>query len=271
MNDSNARPRQFHFSVFEVDLRTRELRKQGLKIKLQGQPFQVLAMLLECPGEPVTREEIREKLWPGDTFIDFEKSINTSMKRLREALGDDAAAPRFIETLPRLGYRFIAPVVGADGSAHAVAPVSSPAIPAAAMSPSPGETAARDRRYSRRWKVLVPAVVILVAAAIAGTFYFRSRQTTTRLTDKDTIVLSDFDNKTGDSVFDDTLKQGLSVQLEQSPFLALISEDKVNETLKLMGRPAGDRLTPEVTHEVCQRTGSKAMLTGSIAGLAAST
>ena len=267
MNDSNARPRQFHFSVFEVDLRTRELRKQGLKIKLQGQPFQVLAMLLECPGEPVTREEIREKLWPGDTFIDFEKSINTSMKRLREALGDDAAAPRFIETLPRLGYRFIAPVVGADGSAHAVAPVSSPAIPAAAMSPSPGETAARDRRYSRRWKVLVPAVVILVAAAIAGTFYFRSRQTTTRLTDKDTIVLSDFDNKTGDSVFDDTLKQGLSVQLEQSPFLALISEDKVNETLKLMGRPAGDRLTPEVTHEVCQRTGSKAMLAGSIAGL----
>ena len=88
-----------------------------------------------------------------------------------------------------------------------------------------------------------------------------------RLTDKDTIVLSDFDNKTGDSVFDDTLKQGLSVQLEQSPFLDLVSDRKVNETLKLMGRPAGDRLTPEVTHEVCQRTGSKAMLTGSIAGL----
>jgi hypothetical protein len=89
----------------------------------------------------------------------------------------------------------------------------------------------------------------------------------TRLTDKDTIVLSDFDNKTGDSVFDDTLKQGLSVQLEQSPFLDLVSERKVNETLKLMGRPAGDRLTPEVTQEVCQRTGSKAMLNGSIAGL----
>ncbi len=109
--------------------------------------------------------------------------------------------------------------------------------------------------------------MILVAAAIGGTLYFRSRQAMTRLTDKDTIVLSDFDNKTGDSVFDDTLKQGLSVQLEQSPFLALLSEQRVNETLKLMGRPAGDRLTPEVTREVCQRTGSKAMLTGSIAGL----
>ena len=101
------------------------------------------------------------------------------------------------------------------------------------------------------WKVLVPAALILVAAAIGGTLYFRSRQAMTRLTDKDTIVLSDFDNKTGDSVFEDTLKQGLSVQLEQSPFLALVSDRKVNETLKLMGRPAGDRLTPEVTHEIC--------------------
>jgi serine/threonine protein kinase/tetratricopeptide (TPR) repeat protein len=127
--------------------------------------------------------------------------------------------------------------------------------------------AVREPPLRKRWKVLVPAVLLLVAAAIGGTLYFRSRQAMARLTDKDTIVLSDFDNKTGDSVFDDTLKQGLSVQLEQSPFLALLSQDKVNETLKLMGRPAGDRLTPEVTREVCQRTGSKAMLAGSIAGL----
>ena len=119
----------------------------------------------------------------------------------------------------------------------------------------------------KRWKALVPAALILVAAAIGGMLYFRSRQAMTRLTDKDTIVLSDFNNKTGDSVFDDALKQGLSVQLEQSPFLALLSEQRVNETLKLMGRAAGDRLTPEVTREVCLRAGSKAMLTGSIAGL----
>ncbi len=117
------------------------------------------------------------------------------------------------------------------------------------------------------WKVLVPAALILVVAAIGGTLYFRSRQAMTRLTDKDAIVLSDFDNKTGDAVFDDTLKLGLSVQLEQSPFLALVSEQRVNYTLKLMGRPAGDRLTPEVTREVCLRTGSKAMLMGSVVGL----
>ena len=135
-------------------------------------------------------------------------------------------------------------------------------------SPSSEARAAQVPVAGRKsWRVLVPAALMLVAAAIGGTLYFRSRQAMARLTDKDTIVLSDFDNKTGDSVFDDTLKQGLSVQLEQSPFLDLVSERKVNETLKLMGRPAGDRLTPEVTHEVCLRTGSKAMLNGSIAGL----
>jgi tetratricopeptide (TPR) repeat protein len=117
------------------------------------------------------------------------------------------------------------------------------------------------------WKILIPAAAILVAV-IGGFLYFRLRSpAATKLTEKDTIVLADFDNKTGDAVFDDTLKQGLSVQLEQSPFLELVSDNKVNQTLKLMGRPAGDRLTAVVAREVCQRTGSKAMLTGSIAGI----
>jgi hypothetical protein len=107
--------------------------------------------------------------------------------------------------------------------------------------------------------------VVIVGVALGSWLYFRRHARA--LSNKDTIVLSDFENKTGDAVFDDTLRQGLSVQLEQSPFLSMISDSKVNQTLKLMGRPAGDRLTPEVTREVCQRTGSKAMLTGSIAGL----
>ena len=107
---------------------------------------------------------------------------------------------------------------------------------------------------------------ILSAVLIAAGFYYRSHQTKT-LTDKDTIILADFDNKTGDPVFDDTLKQGLSVQLQQSPFLELISDRRTNETLKLMGRSAGERLTPEITREVCVRTGSKAMVAGSISSL----
>jgi len=98
------------FGTFEVDLRAGELRKDGLKIKLQGQPIQVLTTLLEHPGEIVTREELRQRLWPADTFVDFEHNLNSAVKRLREALGDSADNPRFVETLPRHGYRFIAPV-----------------------------------------------------------------------------------------------------------------------------------------------------------------
>ncbi len=135
------------------------------------------------------------------------------------------------------------------------------------QTPSAAKVAEVPVAGRKLWKVLVPVAVILVLAAIAGAFYLRSRQAAARLTDKDTIVLSDFDNKTGEAVFDDTLKQGLSVQLEQSPFLALVSERRVSETLKLMGRSPDDRLTANVTREVCQRTGSKAMVTTSIAGL----
>ena len=113
--DSPARPvgspvRIVRFSIFEVNLHTGELRKQGQKLRLQEQPFQVLAALLERPGEIVTREELRSKLWPADTFVDFDHSLNAAIKRLRDALGESAETPVFIETLARRGYRFIGPV-----------------------------------------------------------------------------------------------------------------------------------------------------------------
>ena len=154
MIDTHARPRLLRFSVFEVDLRTGELHKQGLKVKLHGQPLQVLAMLLERPGELVTREEIRAKLWPGDTFIDFEHSVNSSIKRLREALGDDPVTPRFIETLPRHGYRFIAPV-----ECGAVQELPEPTTGAKAMQESP---------LRRHW--VVAAVGALLVAVVAVLF-----------------------------------------------------------------------------------------------------
>ena len=100
------------FGVFEADLKTGELRKHGLKIKLQQQPFQILVTLLERPGEVVTREDLRLKLWPADTHVDFYSSLKTAINKVREALGDSAENPRFIETLNRRGYRFIAPVSG---------------------------------------------------------------------------------------------------------------------------------------------------------------
>ncbi|HST12214.1 MAG TPA: winged helix-turn-helix domain-containing protein [Terriglobales bacterium] len=98
------------FGLFEVDLVSGELRKDGTRVRLQEQPFRVLAMLLECPGEMVTREEMRSQLWPGDTFVDFDHGLNTAVNKLREALGDAAANPRFVQTVARRGYRFIAPV-----------------------------------------------------------------------------------------------------------------------------------------------------------------
>src|SRR5467141_4194719 len=102
--------RVVHFGVFELDFGTGELRKVGFKIKLQDQPFQVLAMLLEHPGELVTREELHRRLWPSDTFVDFEHGLNAAVRRLRDALGDSAESPQFVETLPRRGYRFVAPI-----------------------------------------------------------------------------------------------------------------------------------------------------------------
>lgn len=160
MKDINARPRLLHFSVFEVDLRTGELRKQGLKVKLHGQPFQVLALLLERPGELVSREEIRAKLWPGDTFIDFEHSVNSSIKRLREALGDDPATPRFIETLPRHGYRFIAPV-----ECGAVQELPLPTTGTEAMQESPLR---RDWVVAATGALVVAMVAVLFALNVAG-------------------------------------------------------------------------------------------------------
>jgi len=106
----NRSGRIVRFGVFELDLAAGELRKNGARVRLQEQPFQVLALLTERAGDVVTREELRQKLWPSDTFVDFDHSLNTAVNKLRETLGDSASSPRFVETLARRGYRFLAPV-----------------------------------------------------------------------------------------------------------------------------------------------------------------
>src|SRR5580700_5755310 len=111
MGEFPSSVRSVRFGVFEVDFRAGELRKNGIRIRLQGQPFLLLITLLKQQGEVVTREELRRTLWPEDTFVDFDHSLGTAINKLREVLGDSAANPRFVETLPRRGYRFIAPVV----------------------------------------------------------------------------------------------------------------------------------------------------------------
>ena len=131
MPNSNREARLLRFGVFEVDLVAGELRKSGARIRLQEQPFQVLVALLQNAGRIVSRDDLREKIWPADTFVDFDHSVNTAVNKVREALGDSASSPRFVETLARRGYRFIAPVesVAADYD-----PATSPA-PAIALHP----------------------------------------------------------------------------------------------------------------------------------------
>ena len=108
MNGAAGQARLLRFGTFELDFAAGELRKNGAKVRLQEQPFQLLAALAGRPGEVVTRAELKEKLWPADTYVDFDRSLNTAASKLRDALGDSASSPRFIETLPRRGYRFLA-------------------------------------------------------------------------------------------------------------------------------------------------------------------
>jgi eukaryotic-like serine/threonine-protein kinase len=205
---------ELKFADFTLDLRAGELHKNGTQVRLQEQPFQVLALLAQRAGELVTREELRKHLWSSHTFVDFDNNLNASVAKIREALADSPDAPQFIETLPRRGYRFIAPVeIPQNGHVGDVATSS----------------AARTVSGASIEKLRTPRVRRLVLAAlslgivIGGAGHWAKQHFPRRLTDKDTIVLADFENNTGESIFDDLLKQALAVQLRQSPFLSLIS------------------------------------------------
>ena len=240
------------FENFELDLRSYQVRRSGRTLRLERIPMEVLFLLVERRGQLVTREEIIEKLWGKNAFLDTDNAINTAIRKIRQVLKDDPEQPRFVQTVTGRGYRFIAEVEEA-------AEVGSPKIAeAVAVQQSPGGA-------GKRWRVIVPAIaVVVLALSVAGYFYLHR---TPKLTDKDTIVLADFANSTGDPVFDDTLRQGLAVQLEQSPFLSLISDERIRQMLKLMAKPADARLTPEVAREICERTASAAVLDGAIASL----
>jgi TolB-like protein/DNA-binding winged helix-turn-helix (wHTH) protein/tetratricopeptide (TPR) repeat protein len=138
--------RRIRFDAFDVDMRSGEVHKHGIRLKLHRQPFQVLSLLLEHPGEVVTREELRQRLWPGETFVDFDTGLNSAVKKLRDALCDSAEQPRYIETLPRRGYRFIAQLENGDLSTG-VAPIDSPAV--VPLRPNPSETNEKGFRAER--------------------------------------------------------------------------------------------------------------------------
>ena len=246
------------FGPYEADFRRGELRKFGTRVRIQGKPLAVLALLVKTPGETVLREDLRNALWPDDVFVDFDKNLATAVNKLRQALCDTAESPQYIETVPRVGYRFLVPVeiVCKDAVAEPLA-TRTEAPPQAQIPPIP------QRRAMIPW-IFVSAIVL---AAIVVLLLAKGHHKVSALSEKDSIIVADFSNGTGDAVFDDTLKTGLTLALDQSPFLNVLPESKVNKALKLMTRPANTRLTADLARDVCLRTGSKAYVAGSITSL----
>ena len=250
-----ARTRRMRFGAFEVDLRACEVYKHGIRLKLQDQPFQVLSLLLEHPGDVVTREDLRQKLWRSDTFVDFDTGLNSAVKKLRDALSDSADEPRYIETLPRRGYRFIAQVENGDVPASAVVENAAP-VPSSQPASAP--------RNRRRFAIFAGvAALLIVVAAVAAWRAFVARPV---LNQTDVILLASFVNKTGDPIFDN-LDKALEVKLSESPFLSLLSEAAVRQTLRTMRHEPDERVTEELGIEICKRQGLKAVVVPEIAAL----
>jgi DNA-binding winged helix-turn-helix (wHTH) protein/tetratricopeptide (TPR) repeat protein len=254
------------FGVFQLDARTGELHRGGKRIRLQDQPVRVLLMLLEQPGELVTREALKRQIWPNEDFGDFDHAVNVAVVKIRAALSDNAGSPRYIETLPRRGYRFIFPVylpTDAPSSVRDEGPgLPSPEIEVkstppvnAASEPAP---ATRRRATPVMWLAGSLAIVVVAAAFVWG-FAFRR---TAKIGEKSTVVLAEFANGTGDPVFDRTMKRGLEIALAQSPYVKILSDDEIQKTLGYMRRDGSTPLTSEIAREVCKRTSSAAALDG---------
>jgi len=236
MVSSSLATRTVRFGVFELDYQTGELRKQGVKLRLQGQPIQVLERLLETPGELVTREELRNRLWAADTFVDFDQALNNSVQRIREALGDSAQSPRFIETIPKRGYRFV-------GS------VSSPQTEAA-KGPLP------QKPTKRRTFYLIFAVLVILAVAATVILLLRWQQNR-RLQQIRTLAVLPLENLSGDPTqeyFADGITDELITEVAHLHPLRVISRTSV------MRYKGTRKPLPEIAREL----GVDAVLEGSI-------
>ncbi len=247
--------RVLRFGTFEVDLRAGELRKQGVRIKLQEQPFHVLTLLLQRPGEVITREELRSELWQSETFVDFDNSLNTSINKLREALGESADNPRFIETLPRRGYRFLASVSGIDGDARGY---------------RNGEVGSGMRRF--RWTVaLVSFAVIAAALFVLNVFRVRDRILgSTRIPPIQSLAVLPLTNLSGDpdqEYFSDGMTDALITDLAQMGSVKVISRTSIMRYKKT------DKSLPEIARELnvggiiegtVQRSGDRVRITAQL-------
>jgi DNA-binding winged helix-turn-helix (wHTH) protein/tetratricopeptide (TPR) repeat protein len=255
------------FGPFELNAAAEELRENGSLRRLPPQPFRVLLLLAGRAGQIVTREEIRHCLWGERKYVDVERGINFCVNQIRSALRDPAEISHYIKTLPRRGYCFAAvsePLAPSTGVATSIVGGASiernlDAAPAVRVS---GHHRVNNIGVASR--ILGAVVVQLIFLLIPTSGEYAKPQPIAALTERDVVVVADFANSTGEEVFDDSLRQALAIQLKQSPFLNVLADTKVRETLKRMGRPDAQRMTPAIAREVCLRTGSKAVLDGRI-------
>jgi TolB-like protein/DNA-binding winged helix-turn-helix (wHTH) protein len=252
-------PRVVRFGVFEVDLHARELRKQGMQIKLQEQPFQILEFLLGHAGEIVTREQLREKLWPVDTFVDVDNSVNAAINRLREALGDSAESSRFVETLPRRGYRFVAPVTEVRAPERG----SDVETPSAVVQARPDEAQTSGNVSRRRSVAKLLAVVMLVGALASGSAWtwerWRARRSalhdTPRITSLVVLPLANLSGDSSQDYFADGMTDELTTDLAGISSLRVISETSAMHY----------RGTHQPLRQIAQELGVDAVVEGSVA------
>jgi len=264
---------------FQVDAVARTLRREDELVTLNRRSFDVLFYLVRNPGRVVSRDELLKRIWP-DTFVD-ENSLTQSISSLRRALEEKPGDNSYIITVPGRGYQFASAVTVVASENENTLPEVAAAEPSswgllvqhqtirASVITEEKESRSSPDRRSRLASTVALAVAGTLGVAVAifaGAWLWRSHRVA-KLTEKDTIVLADFSNTTGDAVFDDTLKTALNISLRQSPFLNVLPDSQVAKTLQLMTRPPSTKLTPDVARELCLRAGSKAYLAGAIASL----
>lgn len=267
----------YEFGHFQFDAAERLLFRDGRAVALPPKAANTLSILIEHRGHLVEKEDLMRSVWP-DVCVE-EANLPVTISLLRKTLGDKENSIHYIDTVPRRGYRFVGEVRVhvAPGTSAESASASGLAASrghwmtrgvqelAAAVARSP-RSLSHSRLAETPWKWILIAIGATSVVTLVGLMTLPLRLTPA-LSEADPVLISDFVNTTGDPVFDDTLKQAISVQLSQSPFFNILSDAKARSTLKLMDKPAETRLTPDVARELCQRAGSKAYIAGSIASL----
>ncbi len=259
MDSSKGSQPSFSFGPYEADLPSGELRKGGTRVKIQDLPLRLLSVLAENQGRVVTREELQKRLWPEDTFVDFEDGLNTGIKKLREALSDDPEKPRYVETVPRRGYRFIAEVKQISAPSRAPVSAAEPSASGAVLDPAAAIPVPRSR--SIRWVIGTVAALALLSGLGVWLLYGRPAFS---FSPRDSVLVTDFENQTGDTRFDEALRTAFTVSLAQSRHANLFPQVRLATVLRLMGKSGTERITLAVGREICQRENIRGLIAGSI-------